>query len=388
MTTTSITDDLQAYLSIPSIAGDHQNSLKACHWLQNYMSDVCDDIVIHETANPAISFRFTASTNQDTLFFYGHYDVQPASLEEGWQADPFTATLVNDRVVARGASDNKGQHLALLSAIKAVVRDGTLKYNVVVLIEGEEEIGSPLLAGIMTSAKQRFQADEYLMIDGSSPAGYAAAIYTQTLGVLFSDVTFISPMGELHSGKYAHSPNPLIAQAKAIYELAHHPLSILPALGDNKGWSFNPTFSRSGSSSSKSVIPAEAMMSISLRLVPGQDAERIEKELRLFLENLSKEMKLEVVFTPKIVVQPTEGVSSNIANEILRINTELELATQTGRLEATLPACSIIRSIFRKDPIVVTYASHQDNSHGVDESIQLSSLQNSVEVFKKVLSVC
>jgi len=102
-----------------------------------------------------------------TVILYGHYDVQPPEPLEAWTSPPFEPTIRNGRIYARGAGDNKGQHAAQLLALESLLEvHGQLPCNVIVLLEGEEEIGSPHLADFVRAHREKLNADLVITSDG------------------------------------------------------------------------------------------------------------------------------------------------------------------------------------------------------------------------------
>src|SRR5207244_1598379 len=100
-----------------------------------------------------------------TVLLYGHFDVQPAGSRSEWRSPPFAPTLSTSYVYGRGASDDKGQVLAHLLALEGCLRRGSLPVNVVCLLDGEEEIGSPGLAEVLARHRRDLRADVAVVSD-------------------------------------------------------------------------------------------------------------------------------------------------------------------------------------------------------------------------------
>ena len=158
-------EDLQSLLRQPSVA------------IQDWGMTACADLLCQQMATFGIPAELLATdgypfiysrlpgTSDRTLLIYGHYDVQPAN-ETTWEYDPFSATLADGRIYARGAVDDKGPVMAVLQALRAYVATGTpLPVTVILAIEGEEEIGSPNLAPFMQRYRARLQADALANFD-------------------------------------------------------------------------------------------------------------------------------------------------------------------------------------------------------------------------------
>jgi acetylornithine deacetylase/succinyl-diaminopimelate desuccinylase-like protein len=141
---------------------------------------------------------------------YGHYDVQPAGPLAEWDSPPFEAVIRDGRMFGRGTGDNKGQHLAQLLALRAL-RDcfGQLPCEVTVILDGEEEIGSPNLASTLAGMRAELNADVALYSDGPVNAGYEPTVSLGVRGVVSFEITVRGAGGVLHSGNWGTvAPNP------------------------------------------------------------------------------------------------------------------------------------------------------------------------------------
>jgi acetylornithine deacetylase/succinyl-diaminopimelate desuccinylase-like protein len=101
-----------------------------------------------------------------TCLIYGHYDVQPADLSEGWNQDPFDMEVTDEKIIARGAVDNKGQIMIHIISILNAIQTGNLQYNIKFMIEGDEETGSPHLEKFVKDHKELLSADVVMVSDG------------------------------------------------------------------------------------------------------------------------------------------------------------------------------------------------------------------------------
>lgn len=133
------------------------------------------------SGHPMVLGHRNDAPGKPTVLLYGHYDVQPPDPLELWESPPFEPTIRNGRIYARGIGDNKGQHFAQLLAIEAhLAVHGTLPCNVIVLLEGEEEIGSPRIGEFVAAHADRLKADVVVTADGPlHPSGHPIV----TLGV-------------------------------------------------------------------------------------------------------------------------------------------------------------------------------------------------------------
>lgn len=146
-----------------------------------------------------------------TVLFYGHYDVQPPDPLEAWVSPPFEPTVRDGRLYARGAGDNKGQHFANLLAIESLLTIyGRLPCNVKVLLEGEEEIGSPHLAEAIRAQRPALSADLVITSDGPVHTSGRACLICGVRGVVSFELRARGANRDLHSGNFGGvAPNPL-----------------------------------------------------------------------------------------------------------------------------------------------------------------------------------
>jgi acetylornithine deacetylase/succinyl-diaminopimelate desuccinylase-like protein len=262
-----------------------------------------------------------------TLLVYGHYDVQPVDPEH-WETPPFSPTVTTDtagdeRVYARGAGDNKGQFFTHLCAVESLRAVAELPLNVTLLLEGEEEIGSPNLQSAVRAHSDRLGADLVFNADGPMERENHPEVNMGTRGLLYFEITATGPERDLHSGNFGGPvPNPiwglvdLLASmrdedgraaidgfyddvegvseraATAVERIPFTDESMLdetgsrglaPGAGDSyyEKLLLYPSFNIAGihggygGEKQKTVIPAEATAKVDLRLVENQDPDRV-----------------------------------------------------------------------------------------------------------------
>jgi acetylornithine deacetylase/succinyl-diaminopimelate desuccinylase-like protein len=166
--------------------------------------------------HPMILGRWDKKPCAPTVLLYGHYDVQPPEPLELWLSPPFEPTIRDGRIWARGIGDNKGQHFAQLLAIEAhLAVTGTLPCNVVVLLEGEEEIGSPHIAEFVREHRDLLKADLVVTADGPLHASGAPVVTFGVRGVASFELRVKTANRDMHSGNFGGvAPN-------AVWSLVH-----------------------------------------------------------------------------------------------------------------------------------------------------------------------
>jgi acetylornithine deacetylase/succinyl-diaminopimelate desuccinylase-like protein len=321
-------EELNQFLRFPSVSTDpaRAQQLRACaEWLVEKLRRIGLRAELKETdGHPVVLGRSNPVPGLRTVLIYGHYDVQPEDPVELWESPPFEPTLRNNRIFARGSTDNKGQIFSHILGVERLLQEkGDLPVNVIFLIEGEEEIGSPSLPEFLRQHRAELACDVVVISDtGMAAHGHPTLAYALR-GVAALEVTVRGPALDLHSGVYGGAVmNPLTAAARLIASLhdaagrvaiagfydAVQPLEdwerqqaevapvgdadILeqtgaPALFGEEGYSSlerigaRPTAEVNGMGGgyqgpgTKTVLPSEAFFKLTFRLVPNQDAQTI-----------------------------------------------------------------------------------------------------------------
>ena len=163
-------DEFFELLRFPSISTDsrHRSDVEACaEWLSTRMQSAGLQSGIHPTpGHPVVIGRNEHEAGRPTVLVYGHYDVQPVDPLELWESDPFSPVVRDGKVWARGATDNKGQFFAHLCGIAETIEEaGKLPVNLIMLLEGEEEIGSPSLRPFLEEHRETLACDVIVVSD-------------------------------------------------------------------------------------------------------------------------------------------------------------------------------------------------------------------------------
>ena len=218
-------DDLKTFLRFPSISTqpDHAPDLVACaEWLSEKLTSIGLNAAVYPTPGSPVVI---ASTQRDsakrTVLIYGHYDVQPPDPLEGWTTPPFEPRIEEGRIYARGAADNKGQILAhILGVAETIRKNGSLPVNVIFLIEGEEEIGSPNLADFLREHREELACDLVAISDTAMAPGNKPALTYALRGIAALELIVRGPSCDLHSGLFGGAvANPATAVARLIAAL-------------------------------------------------------------------------------------------------------------------------------------------------------------------------
>ncbi len=334
-------EQLFDFLRIPSVSAqsDHMGDVRRCaEWLRDAMTHVGLKAHLMDTAgHPVVLGEWReAGPGAKTVLIYGHYDVQPAEPLELWDSPPFKPNVRAGRIYARGAVDDKGQLFLHLKAIEAHLRvRGRLPLNVVLLAEGEEEVGSDHLAPFVELHAERLKCDAVVISDSAMFAPGIPSILSSLRGLAYFQIDVEGPTTDLHSGSYGGAVvNPATTLARILatlhddsghvairgfYDRVHDNDATqrdqmrdlpfqeehfrqetgAPALGGELGYSTleriwtRPTCEINGLLSgytgegAKTVLPSKAMAKVSCRLVPDQGPAEIETLLKDHIDTLT-----------------------------------------------------------------------------------------------------
>lgn len=327
-------NDLRTLVRFRSVSGqrDGRDGLKRCAaWLCRHLMDVGFPSagVFPVEGAPIVWAESRTRRSALTLLVYGHYDVQPPEPLGAWRHRPFAADVDGGFVYGRGASDDKGQLMVHVSALQSyILARGAPPINVVCLFEGEEEIGSPALRRWLSQEGRRLGVDLALISDTPMRDAHTPSISTSLRGTLALDVEVRSAGHDLHSGLYGgavrnaaevmarmvarlHDPSGRVTVPGFYDCVAEPPLTLgsaddgatLAGAGAAISWGeagftayerivARPSLSVTGLTAGhtgdgpKAVVPATARAKLSIRLVPGQGVDDVERQTRHMLFGL------------------------------------------------------------------------------------------------------
>ncbi len=420
---------LKDLLRIPSISTDPAYAAevrRAAEWLADDLASIGFTTKIHKTPkHPIVTATCAEAEGAPHILYYGHYDVQPPDPLEQWTSPPFEPTIVDGprgkRLVARGAVDDKGQLMTFVEAFRAWRRaHGTLPINVTVLLEGEEESGSPSLEPFLAANSRLLKADVATITDTGMWDVETPAITCMLRGLVYVEVTLHGPSHDLHSGGYGGAGvNPANALARMITSLKDdrgvvrvprfyddvrdispaelEQWSRLPfdekaflaeaGLKTSTGeaghgtlrriWS-RPTCDVNGMWSgytgpgAKTIIPARASAKISFRLVPEQDPDRI---YRAFVEFLKAQTPPDcrIEFTshgasPAVRVATDSPWLRAAAEGLEEVFGRSPVLIGSG---GTIPVVEALRRLLGVDSLLVGFGLDDDRVHSPNEKFEL-----------------
>jgi acetylornithine deacetylase/succinyl-diaminopimelate desuccinylase-like protein len=419
-------DRLVQFLKIPSVSTqpEHKGDVRQCaQWLAKALVGLGLDAKVMETGgHPVMVARNAHVAGRPTVLLYGHYDVQPVEPLEVWKSPPFEPVVRDGVIYARGAADDKGQVWAHVEAMRAWQAAGGLPVNLVMLIEGEEEIGSPNLVRFIEQNKALLKADVALISDTNQFARGLPAITYGLRGLVYEEIFLEGPNHDLHSGLYGGAaPNPanvlaellaslhdsqgrvnipgfyddvvpLSKQERELWaklpfsesELAKH-LGVSELSGEpgytalERKWA-RPTCDVNGltagyqGAGAKTVIASKASAKVSMRLVPNQDPAKIRKAFeQAIAQRCPKNIKLhfENYGLAEAMLTPLDSPAVKLAAEALKIGfgTEPTFMREGG----SIPVVSVIKKTLGIDSVLVGFGLPDDRPHSPNEKFDLSA---------------
>jgi acetylornithine deacetylase/succinyl-diaminopimelate desuccinylase-like protein len=217
---------------IPSISTDPQykdDCRRAARWLADELNRLGFAAALRETpGHPMVIGHYrhaSHSSRTPHILFYGHYDVQPADPLGKWHTPPFEPQRRNDngieRLYGRGLADDKGQLMTFIEAFRHWLKlHGSLPIRITVLLEGEEESGSPSLVPFLAANRDELSCEVAFVCDTGLWDEKTPAIVTRLRGLMHEEITITGPSVDLHSGVYGGpAQNPIRVLAKILASL-------------------------------------------------------------------------------------------------------------------------------------------------------------------------
>jgi acetylornithine deacetylase/succinyl-diaminopimelate desuccinylase-like protein len=437
-------DRLIDFLRIPSISAapaHFSDCDRAADWVVSQLLELGFEASKRPTEGRPMVVGHTKGARRDAphVLFYGHYDVQPVDPLSLWRSPPFEPTIETgprgDRVVARGASDDKGQLMTFLEACRAFKRFGGPPCAVTVLVEGEEETGSPSLPSFLAQNAGMLKAGVALVCDTGMWGPMTPAITTSLRGIVPAEIVLHGADRDLHSGLYGGAAvNPIHVLCRILGDL-HDADGVVTLPGFYDGveelpeeireqwgeldfdgaaflrdvglrtpagergrtlleqlWS-RPTCEVNGvaggyaGEGTKTVLPAEARAKLSFRLVGAQSPDRIVQSLQSFVEaRLPPDIKAEFINHAG-----SPAISLPIRNEALR-RTRRALEAEWGKpaaligCGASIPIVGAFKRELGMDSLLVGFALEDDNIHSPNEKYDLVSFHKGARSWARILS--
>jgi acetylornithine deacetylase/succinyl-diaminopimelate desuccinylase-like protein len=429
--------ELNELLSIPSISAlpvHNEDTQKAAEWFAGALRNLgMDNVALHPTkGHPIVYGEWLKAEGKPTVLIYGHYDVQPVDPLDLWDTPPFEPAIRDERIYARGASDDKGQtfmHLKALEAVMAVT--GTLPFNFKFCIEGEEEVGSPNLPAFIEEKNEMLAADVVVVSDTAMIEEDKPTICYGLRGMCGFQLGVKGPKRDLHSGLYGgavanpihavaellqsfHNGDgmvtvdgfydkvvPLTDEEKTAFEAIEFDEAAVKAevgvseFYGEKGYSFfeqtwvRPTLEVNGiyggfqGDGIKTVLPSEAHAKITCRLVPDQNPDEI---LALLQEHVREHTPAGVEVSVSLFDKGAPFVTP-FNHPVIQAASRAfekvwEVPTSFTRSGGSLPIVSTLDEVLQAPIVLMGFGLPSDNVHAPNENFKLKNFD------KGLLTLC
>ena len=427
--------ELFELLRIPSMSADpaHAGDIRAAaDWLAASLRAIgAQNVAVMPTAGHPVVYGewLGAGPEKPTVLVYGHYDVVPASTEDGWDTPPFEPVIIDGRIFARGATDDKGQLYIHAKALESYLQTGDgPPVNMKFLLEGEEEVASPNLRPFIEANLDLLQADVVVISDSSMPSIEQPSIMHSLRGMTYLEIHVTGPNDDLHSGFFGSAVhNPALALVEILAQL-HNPdhsiavpgfyddvvpltdkeraeiaktdmseEQLLTGTGAPAPWgeaaftirervSARPTLEINGLLSGwtgpgpKTIIPATAMAKVSCRLVGNQDPHKIFEQIKTYIESI----------TPPTVTVRVELLTTGEPALIDFDIPEMQAAARAyetawgyrpvfTRGGGSIPVVADIISLMQAPVVMMGYGLDTDGLHGTNEHFSVEMFQRGIE---------
>jgi acetylornithine deacetylase/succinyl-diaminopimelate desuccinylase-like protein len=390
------------------------------------------------SGHPMVYGEWLGAPGKPTVLFYGHYDVQPADPLDLWESEPFEPEIRDGRIYCRGVADNKAQHFSHIAAIRAWMQAaGSLPVNVKVLLEGEEEVGSPHLDEVAEKYGDLLKADLVYTSDGPVTNDQYPEIAFGVRGLLYIELRATGPNRDLHSGHWGGvAPNPAWQLVRLLNTMVDEQNNVLiegfydevlePTPGARKAMEAlpfdtqqtiagigidrmvppdnlpyadrimaRPTLNIAGINGgysgpgSKTIIPAKAMVKIDMRLVPEQTPDEIWEKVKAHVDAYVARTgeQIELVKIDGGMLPSFTPVEHPMA-EVVRDAVEAGFGTRP--IDIPLVGGSLPDSVWTKTlgmpSFLVPYGAPEQANHSPNESYRVERLWQGITTSATLLA--
>lgn len=434
-----ILSELIEFASIPSVSTDpaHAADMKAAAtWVADRLAAAGPIAVrtIDTPGNPVVYGEWLGAPGKLTVLVYGHYDVQPEDPIDKWLSPPFTPTVRDGRLYARGVSDDKGPMLIPITVAEAFFAvAGALPINVKFMLEGEEEIGSRHLDAFIEQHKDLLACDFVLSADGAMWRINEPSLTVSSRGLAGLELTLTAAAKDLHSGRHGGSvANPLHAMARLIAslhdadgrvtvagfydnvrELSSAERAAITALPFNeatylaevgapsafgeRGYSTlerqwtRPTVEVNGmwggyeGPGQKTVIPCEAHAKITCRLVPDQDPDEVVALVKRHLEaNVPPGTRMSIALSDH-GARPAHIATDHFALKAAddALYAVYGVRPLIVRMGGTVPISELFQRHMGLDTVFFSFSTADEDYHAPNEFFRVHRLHEGLEAWAR-----
>jgi acetylornithine deacetylase/succinyl-diaminopimelate desuccinylase-like protein len=425
--------ELLDLLRIPSVSAksEHNDDMQACaKAVAKSLTDAGAQIAtIYETeGHPIVYGEIIVDPSFPTVLVYGHYDVQPADPLGLWHSGPFEPTIIDGKIFARGACDDKGQFYMHVKALEIMTKTNSMCTNIKFVIEGEEEIGSPNLATFVKANKDLLKADVILISDTAMISIDNPSIDIGVRGLSYIEIEVTGPNRDLHSGVYGGAvANPITILSKMIAachdennhitipgfyddviestdaeraKMAEAPFDLnefkqdlgIANVWGEKGYSTNertgirPTLEVNGiwggytGEGAKTVLPSKAFAKISCRLVPNQSSTVITEKVLNYFKSIAPDNVTVSAFEHhggEPYITPIDSHEYQSAAKAIATTFGKEPIPVRGG--GSIPICSLFEQELGLKIVFMGFGLDSDNLHSPNEKYDIVNFYKGIE---------
>ncbi len=433
-------EELIDFLRIPSVSTDpayRDDVLRAAEFLRaDFEKAGLETRLIEGEGYPLVYAEWTGAPGKPTLLCYGHYDVQPPDPIELWRSPPFEPTIEGDKLVARGATDDKGQSFAHVKAVAAVLAErGELPINVKFIIEGEEESGGEAIESfVREDAGKLLAADAVLVSDSAMFSPGQPSLVYGLKGMAYLEIRVYGPNRDLHSGSFGGAiTNPLNALAEIVGKLrdsetgkilipgfyddvkpleewerkefgalpfdpeAYRQELEVPELRGEEGFTTiertwaRPTCDVNGifggymGEGAKTILPAWGGAKVSMRLVPDQDPKKIAQLVRDYVEEIAPpgvRVEIQEHHGADPVLLETEGPIVEAALSAMEDVWKRPVRVREG---GSIPIVSTFSQVLEVPILLLGFGQSDDRLHSPNEKFDLPNFYGGIRAVVRML---
>jgi len=438
--------ELFEFLRFASVSTDpayKQGILDCANFLSNNLKSLgCQKVEVLETpGHPVVYAERILDESYPTVLIYGHYDVQPAKVSDGWETDPFQPVVKNDKIYARGAADDKGQVWMQLKALQYFHEFAAedLKVNLKFLYEGEEESGSENLDAFIEQNVDLLACDVVLISDTSIIANDVPSISVSKRGLASMEIEVVGPNRDVHSGIYGGVlANPIVVLSQIIaacravdgkilipgfydgvlnysqeqrqeFKRAHDLMTSYtdlaldmgmtqtvsePGFSGYESTSIRPTFEVNGIIGGytdvgvKTIIPNKASAKVTMRMVENQDPVEVLNSAKKYIESLDAQGCHVNVVLGEAAIAYSNDLNSRLyqAGELAMQNTfgVKPLPTLDG---GSIPVGATFKKLMGKEALFLGFGLEEDNIHSPNESFGIFNFNKGIETIIEFLKI-
>ncbi len=416
---------LFTWLRLPSVSADpafNGDSRKAAQWLVDHLLEAGMEKaeMIETGGQPAVYAEWLKAPGKPTVLLYGHYDVQPAVKEDGWDTEPFEPVEKDGRLWGRGTADDKGQVHCHVAAVESVIKaTGNLPCNVKFIVEGEEEAGSEHTEALIHKNADKLACDVVMVSDSPMFGEGYPSLCVGLRGLAFGEVIVDGPTGDLHSGSFGggvanpanvlarmlskmHDDDGRVAipgfyddvveltaeQRKAFSDLPFKEQEFLsntgsPAIDGEKDYTtleriwarpsidINGFISGYTGEGAKTIVPRRASAKFSARLVANQVPEKMMDLMEGFMKEVAPPT-VKVSFIRHHTGRAYLGDTSAAAFTSAR--TALKLAFEADPVEiregGSIPIVATFAEVLKAPCVLMGFGLPDQNIHGPNENLR------------------